>query len=77
LLEKSIITNKQKMNLTQTINHKLNGYRILIVEDNELNQLVIKEILQRAGANVTIAADGKESLEALDRESFDCVLMDI
>lgn len=65
------------MNLTQTINHKLNGYRILIVEDNELNQLVIKEILQRAGAKVTIAADGKESLEALGRESFDCVLMDI
>lgn len=77
LLEKSIITNKQKMNLTQTINHKLNGHRILIVEDNELNQIVIKEILERAGANVTIAADGKESLEALGRESFDCVLMDI
>ena len=51
------------MNLTQTINHKLNGYRILIVEDNELNQLVIKEILQRAKHSTLVTLP-------LDTETF-------
>lgn len=65
------------MNLTQSVNQKLNGYKILIAEDNELNQLVIKEILGYAGADIAVAADGEKALEFLNRESFDCVLMDI
>ncbi|MFZ1852310.1 MAG: response regulator [Nitrosomonas sp.] len=65
------------MNLAQTINQKLNGYRILVTEDNELSQLIVKEILWAAGADVAIAANGKEALEFLNTQSFDCILMDI
>ena len=53
------------------------GSRILLVEDNEINQLVAEEILRQAGMLVTIANNGKEALDILDKEDFDLVLMDI
>jgi CheY-like chemotaxis protein len=51
--------------------------RVLLVEDNEINQQVAKEILESAGLNVTVANDGQEAVDALKREDFDAVLMDI
>jgi PAS domain S-box-containing protein len=56
--------------------NELAGARILLVEDNAINQELASELLSRAGIVVTIAADGQEALEALQRESFDGVLMD-
>jgi PAS domain S-box-containing protein len=53
------------------------GVRILLVEDNVFNQEVGRELLERAGAQVSVAANGSEALEALRRERFDCVLMDL
>ena len=53
------------------------GARILIVEDNEINQQVAKEILEYAGATAETAWNGKEAVEALNRSTFDAVLMDI
>ncbi len=55
----------------------LTGARILLVEDNEVNQLVACRILRKAGLEVTVAANGREALDSLDRETFDLVLMDI
>ncbi|HNT38783.1 MAG TPA: PAS domain S-box protein [Rubrivivax sp.] len=56
----------------------LRGRRILLAEDNELNQLVAREILQGdAGAIVTVVDNGQAALDALARESFDLVLMDV
>jgi two-component system sensor histidine kinase/response regulator len=55
----------------------LQGARVLLVEDQPLNQELARELLIRAGADVFIAEDGKQALEALDSEpAFDCVLMD-
>lgn len=53
----------------------LNGH-ILLVEDNKVNQLVAQKLLEKAGHTVTIANDGRECLDLLDKESFDLVLMD-
>jgi CheY-like chemotaxis protein len=55
------------------------GARILLVEDNEINQQVAREILEGAGAQVSIANDGREGVDALKArpEAFDAVLMDI
>ncbi|MDL2313441.1 response regulator [Desulfovibrio sp. OttesenSCG-928-C14] len=53
------------------------GMRILLAEDNELNQMVAQEILEQAGLAVSIAENGKICLEMLDKENFDLVLMDI
>ena len=55
---------------------KLKGTRVLLVEDNEINCEVALEFLGQAGIQVTVARDGCEALEALQRASFDGVLMD-
>ena len=55
----------------------IKGARILLVEDNEVNQLVAKRIMEKAGLKVTIAGNGLEALEAIEAETFDLVLMDI
>jgi two-component system sensor histidine kinase/response regulator len=57
----------------------LRGMRLLVVEDNEINQQVAQELLETAGATVTVAADGREGVDALaaSPDGFDGVLMDI
>ena len=58
---------------------QLRGARVLLVEDNEINQQVAQELLSQAGIRVTIANDGKEGVDILAArpEDFDGVLMDI
>ncbi|MDR1165319.1 MAG: PAS domain-containing protein [Deltaproteobacteria bacterium] len=55
----------------------LKGSRILLTEDNEVNQLVASRILSKAGFEVSIAGNGVEAVEMVQREKFDLVLMDI
>ena len=56
---------------------RLNGTRILLVEDNQINQELAELILSRHGMEVTVADNGEEALSALDEQEFDGVLMDI
>ncbi len=51
--------------------------KILLVEDNRVNQQVAREILQQMGADVSIANNGSEALKQLQHEQFALVLMDI
>ena len=51
--------------------------RILLVEDNVVNQQVAFGLLTRRGHHVTVAQDGREALARLDQETFDLVLMDL
>jgi CheY-like chemotaxis protein/HPt (histidine-containing phosphotransfer) domain-containing protein len=53
------------------------GARVLLVEDNEINQQVAQEILQGAGLNVTVANNGREGVEAAMQTQYDVILMDI
>jgi two-component system sensor histidine kinase/response regulator len=55
----------------------LAGAKILLVEDNEVNQLVARKILERAGFEVAVAGDGRQALERIRSENYDLVLMDI
>ena len=55
----------------------LRGARVLLVEDNEINQQVAMEILQGAGIDVTVANDGREGVDAALNNQFDVILMDI
>jgi two-component system, sensor histidine kinase and response regulator len=50
---------------------------ILLVEDNVFNQQVASDLLEEAGAVVTIANNGQEALDTLRQQRFDCVLMDL
>ncbi|NOR51198.1 MAG: response regulator [Gammaproteobacteria bacterium] len=56
---------------------RLHGAKILLVEDNALNQELATQLLINNGIQVTSAWNGKEALEILQRESFDGVLMDV
>ena len=55
----------------------IKGARILLTEDNEVNQLVARKILEKAGLKVKIANNGQEALDMIEVEPFDLVLMDI
>ena len=54
----------------------LKGVNVLLVEDNDLNQELIKELLLMHGINVTTVNNGREALELLSKQMFDGVLMD-
>jgi CheY-like chemotaxis protein/HPt (histidine-containing phosphotransfer) domain-containing protein len=51
--------------------------RVLLVEDNEINQQVAREILESAGLIVSVAGNGQEAVEAAQKNHYDTILMDI
>ena len=51
--------------------------RILLVEDNEINQMVVKDRLEKWNHSVRVANDGMEGLAVLEKGTFDLVLMDV
>ncbi len=55
----------------------LEGARVLLVEDNEINQQVAMEILADAGLIVSLANNGQEGVDAVGANRFDAVLMDV
>ena len=54
----------------------LRGARILLVEDNAINQEIARDLLGRSGIVVTVVEDGQQAIDILARQSFDGVLMD-
>jgi CheY-like chemotaxis protein len=55
----------------------LRGLRVLLAEDNAVNQILAKRVLEKNGHIVYVAANGREVLNLLDREPVDVVLMDL
>jgi two-component system sensor histidine kinase RpfC len=51
--------------------------KVLVAEDNRVNQQVIERMLKSAGHAVTLVGDGEQALDALESEAFDVVLMDV
>ena len=56
---------------------EIKGTKILLVEDNEINQQVAQEILHQRGLQVDIAENGLQALEKLEEAEYDIVLMDV
>ena len=54
-----------------------NRCRVLLAEDNPVNQMLATRLLEKRGYDVTVAEDGKAALKELNQGSFDVVLMDI
>ncbi|MEN8178359.1 MAG: response regulator [Pseudomonadota bacterium] len=67
--------NQQRNNFRCQVN-SLRGARILLVEDNEFNQEVARELLMGAGIQVEVAIHGREALEMAATGAYDGVLMD-
>jgi signal transduction histidine kinase/CheY-like chemotaxis protein len=51
--------------------------RVLVAEDNPVNQRLAVRLLEKRGHRVQVAVNGREALQALDRDEFDLVLMDV
>lgn len=56
---------------------RLEGARILVVDDNRINQKLMQVVLSQAGAEVASAFNGQEAVQLAASQSFDCVLMDM
>ena len=63
-------------NINSSLPVHLKGRKLLMVEDNEINQELTKELLEIAGITVSIAENGIEALKMLEHGEFDVVLMD-
>jgi len=57
--------------------HLMPGLRVLVAEDHEANQVLIREILKMFGMTSRIVGTGQLALNALEKENYDLVLMDI
>ena len=57
--------------------YQLHGVRALVVDDDEINRVVARGILEKAGCRVDIADSGKAAIEAIESESYGIVLMDV
>ncbi len=51
--------------------------RVLVAEDNSVNQKLASRLLERRGHQVVVAGDGKKAIEILENEEFDIILMDV
>ncbi|MEY2954098.1 MAG: hypothetical protein RLZZ401_2185, partial [Pseudomonadota bacterium] len=68
---------KEKSNTTAQLMQQIAGSRVLLVEDNEMNQELAMELLQNAGMEVVLAHNGQQALDILGSDTrFDAVLMD-
>jgi len=56
---------------------RAHGRRVLLAEDNEVNQTLAVRLLEKRGYSVTVAGNGRDALHAIEREPFDIVLMDV
>jgi signal transduction histidine kinase/ActR/RegA family two-component response regulator len=69
-------TQKNRKKVSRTIADQ-RPLQILLAEDNEINQTVIRMMLEKTGAHVTVAANGAEAVMASKQNVFDLVLMDL
>jgi signal transduction histidine kinase/response regulator of citrate/malate metabolism len=77
--EKSYLYYEQKSDLADPnhIMEQIGGAQVLLVEDNSINQLIAKEVLENVGIIVAVAENGAEAVEMVFGVEYDLVLMDI
>jgi signal transduction histidine kinase/DNA-binding response OmpR family regulator len=56
---------------------QLRGVAVLVVEDNAVNQLLVKKVLQKTGCQIDVASNGIEAIAFIKSKKYDVVLMDI
>lgn len=69
---KGQIINETEVDLSESI-----SYKILVVEDNKINQVVTKRLLENHKFTCKIVDDGYQAIDLLEKENFDAILMDI
>jgi PAS domain S-box-containing protein len=77
LNKSSFVSVKNKITAATDAKQSLEHLNILLAEDNKVNQMVAKMILEKWKSRVTIAINGKDALNQVNSEKFDVVLMDL
>ena len=72
-----LVAKKAPLVTRHSLREERNRSRILLAEDNAINQTLALRLLEKRGYIVSIAGDGRQALEAFEKERFDLVLMDI
>lgn len=74
-----ISNNRTKQEIVEMtdLQKSLKGLRVLAVEDNELNRMVLQVILKKCEVSVSIANNGQEAIDLIQEKQFDIVLMDV
>jgi PAS domain S-box-containing protein len=65
------------IDIEELVDYNISGTKVLVVEDVELNQLLMKTLLDDFGFECEIVSNGKIAIEALENNYFDIILMDI
>ncbi len=65
------------LDMDRAVQKEKKQLRILLAEDNAINQKIACHVLEKQGHYVTVAADGRQALSVLDQARFDVVLMDV
>jgi signal transduction histidine kinase/CheY-like chemotaxis protein len=77
-LEKDLVKREEpKEIIAPTVEKKLEGVRVLLVEDNKLNMIIAEKFLSNWKATIAKATNGLEAIDLLDKESFDVALVDL
>ena len=63
--------------MQQSTENRVRSAQVLLAEDNLVNQRLVVELLEMRGHSVTLATNGHEVLAALEKNSYDVVLMDV
>jgi len=75
--EEKIVSDKPARQMFPTDFSKRYPLRILIAEDNTINQRLTERVLEKLGYKPEFAGDGKEALHAVKQKTFDLILMDV
>ena len=73
----SLLPGQLAANLSHEMNNAIRGLRVLLAEDNVVNQKLAVGVLQQQGHHVTVAKNGKDALQHWEAEPFDLILMDV
>jgi len=76
-LFKEQISSEEDRNALQSVTSSEAFLKVLIVDDNEINQLVVRKVLELKGFTCDVASNGSEAVEAVTKGDYDCVFMDI
>jgi two-component system sensor histidine kinase/response regulator len=77
ILQKSPDRSIEPLVTRHTLREEKSRSRVLLAEDNPVNRMVAVRLLEKRGYAVTVAGDGRTAVAAVEKESFDIVLMDV
>jgi CheY-like chemotaxis protein len=77
VLQNSPQTTKPDLVTRHTVREDQHRLKILLAEDNLVNQTLAVRLLEKRGYTVTVTSNGRQAVELFDRQSFDLVLMDV